>query len=193
MKLFGLEKLVNIIKDTFTSDAKKAEQQQQRDKEKLAEISEKAHAHLKQREEAGLPKHGRAEFKPGHIVSTKFWGKLQNDPLHHFSQAASQEKADTPKLDLREIDFTSENVVSIREAALARKAKEDELLRQRQTFAGVPMYKLDDAFQKVVDATAENDDTIYQVAELDFETGNADVSDYTHSQKTAERQYKIAI
>jgi hypothetical protein len=173
MRLFNIKNIISTLQNMFTNTSKldQATIHRQDQNDQLDRISKKAHAHLEEKKRQGLPADGPAHFQAGAIISEKFWGVDAKEHKNQFKNASSRTD---PAVNDETIDFDNTNIVSLKDAALALRRKQEELARHRTSFAGIPMYRIDDAFEKIAKNT-EVGDMAYQVAELNFDTKTAEI------------------
>jgi len=198
MKLRSLKEITARITSLFTVKRKsvsKGNKISAKDQAKLKEISIKSRQHLAQKKAAGLPLDGKAVFEPGRVISTKFWGKLAdinkiNSPERSVSGADNGVHYSQPDTNQ-----------SLRQLALQHKAKQEKLFGfDRQSFAGIPLHKIETISKKVQAYAAQNfpnqNDTGMRVVELDFTNNVAEITHYQNfavSGVKAEFSGKMAI
>lgn len=174
MKIPSLKTVFESVRNVFFADNTAKNEvletlKTNRQQRELERIRQKAEDHLAARREQGLPEHGKATFKPGAVISEKFWGVHADGTLPTQSRAAETHNGS--------LEFEAPNA-NLLEAALKHKQEQDAHMRERKTFAGIPFYKIDEAFEKVANAISGNDDPVH-VAELDFEQGQAFVETFS--------------
>lgn len=156
-----LNKVINAVKSFLNipthAQSLPDDTQAQIDQWRLSKIKQKAEDHLQARRDAGLPPHGKAEFKPGHIISTKFWGS-----------ATQPQNVSRPENNLNMIEYTP---LKAPEQPKAVTQKTDD----SPNLAGYSLHFLKDSFTKVMDKLGDAADSAYQVITLDIENQSADI------------------